>query len=351
MPGPVLPQTPGNKKKVIKDFFSPLPLETMFEPPSPPPPLVRPTSSQSHLHANAPKVPSRLAISHTPASEGNSFATAEDTSHLQPYLPAERKPSLDGRFTFAISRHTPVSSHTPGAPPQAQSTPGPISVHRSTIHPPSMPDPRLRLFQFQYDTFTRDHLSAIVDSIAVNSPSSGSGSAGESPAAREGAVTSRPRVAKRIRLSSERELDRDDEGIGAAISRPRVPEVKVVDEVVPAQSHATQTNATSRPKAADGVGTDARVSRPRVLGKDYVGESQSLMDKIKQARDFSTISTNASGQTPAKESLTASPAGMCVIHVSHILGLSGMMQMATSVSHPPLLPPILAARGQVRGHR
>ncbi|KAF8606727.1 hypothetical protein BDV93DRAFT_325368 [Ceratobasidium sp. AG-I] len=35
-------------------------------------------------------------------------------------------------------------------------------------------DPRLKLFQFHYDTFTRDHLSALVDSIAV-------GSVGSSP--------------------------------------------------------------------------------------------------------------------------------------------------------------------------
>ena len=45
---PILPQTPGRKKKNVfmKDFFSPLALERMFEPPSPPPstpspPLIR----------------------------------------------------------------------------------------------------------------------------------------------------------------------------------------------------------------------------------------------------------------------------------------------------------------------
>lgn len=38
-------------------------------------------------------------------------------------------------------------------------------------------DPRLKLFQFHYDTFTRDHLSALVDSIAV-------GSVGSSPSVR-----------------------------------------------------------------------------------------------------------------------------------------------------------------------
>lgn len=43
-------------------------------------------------------------------------------------------------------------------------------------------DPRLKLFQFHYDTFTRDHLSALVDSIAV-------GSVGSSPSVRVRSVS------------------------------------------------------------------------------------------------------------------------------------------------------------------
>ncbi|KAF8506261.1 hypothetical protein JB92DRAFT_3122275 [Gautieria morchelliformis] len=35
-------------------------------------------------------------------------------------------------------------------------------------------DPRLRLFQFQIDTFTREHLSTMVNSIAVHAPSDSS---------------------------------------------------------------------------------------------------------------------------------------------------------------------------------
>jgi hypothetical protein len=48
----------------------------------------------------------------------------------------------------------------------------------------------------------------------------------------------------------------------------------------------------------EGDGAGATIARPKELRKDYVGESRSLMQQIKQARDFSTISTVASGQTP-----------------------------------------------------
>jgi hypothetical protein len=44
----------------------------------------------------------------------------------------------------------------------------------------------------------------------------------------------------------------------------------------------------------EGVGAGASIARPRPLRKDYVGESRNLMQQIKQARDFSTISTVAS---------------------------------------------------------
>lgn len=60
-----------------------------------------------------------------------------------------------------------VSSHSDDPPIRdGDRTPSPGMLARQ--------DPRLKLFQFQYDTFTRDHLSALVDSIAV-------GSVGSSP--------------------------------------------------------------------------------------------------------------------------------------------------------------------------
>ncbi|KAF7327773.1 hypothetical protein MKEN_00357000 [Mycena kentingensis (nom. inval.)] len=82
-----------------------------------------------------------------------------------------RRASLDCKFIFSAPRQLdpkPTLSF-----PQAQSTPTPpfapnnAAAEIAAAAPPST-DPRLRLFQFQYDTFTRDHLSALADSIAVN---------------------------------------------------------------------------------------------------------------------------------------------------------------------------------------
>ena len=62
---PFLPKTPGkSKKSMVKGFFSPLPLETMFEPPSPPSnpsPLPPPPPPP-----NAPVIPSRLSQTYIP---------------------------------------------------------------------------------------------------------------------------------------------------------------------------------------------------------------------------------------------------------------------------------------------
>ena len=130
---------------------------------------------------------------------------------------------------------------------------------------PPLTDPRLRLFRFQYDTFTREHLSAIVDSIAINTPS---GPSTTEPSGNHSnalsrvseftpTIPSRLRSAKRVKLSLPSDLY-DDGGDVAG----------------------------------------AAISRPKHTRKDYVEESQSLMQKIKQARDFSTVST-AGASSPA----------------------------------------------------
>ena len=100
----------------------------------------------------------------------------------------------------------------------------------------------------------------MVDSIAVNTPSAGSGAAGSKKTSPNTSSpdrsASRLRSAKRLKLSPASDFSAYGDG-DAVIMRP--------------QSH-----------------------------RDYVGESKSLMEKIRQARDFSTISTRgASQQTPA----------------------------------------------------
>ncbi|KAF7296502.1 hypothetical protein HMN09_01057000 [Mycena chlorophos] len=229
---PVLPKTPGRNGRsgIIKDFFSPLPLERMFEPPTPP----------------LPSMPM------PPVAEASDEIVETDLPDMVSFH--GRKASLDCKFTFSAPRQP---SGKPGLP-QATSTPTPPFAPNHTQAAPTT-DPRLRLFQFQYDTFTREHLSALADSIAVNTPS-GTATATRSDA-RLSPVSEAPsfsdlRSTKRVKLS-------------------------------PASDYG------------EGAGENATVARPKIYGKAYVGESQSLMEKIKQARDFSTISTVASAnQSP-----------------------------------------------------
>ncbi|KIK95798.1 hypothetical protein PAXRUDRAFT_826650 [Paxillus rubicundulus Ve08.2h10] len=265
----LLPKTPGRQinKTGIKDFFSPLALEKMFEPPSPPP--QRPAAMG---FTAAPAIPSRLSQAFTPNdSQSESEPNQVDYDCLKPtsstdYLAppssthGARKSSLESPFTFSVPCHSPKF-------PQAESTPGNVY---SVVNPP-MTDPRLRLFQLQYDTFTRDHLSAIVDSIAVNTPSGGSveGNGSSSSLFQRAAFYTQQtpvsdatpiRSIKRVKLSPPNDFYGEDAGAGAVVSRP----------------------------------TTLRI--------DYVGESRSLMQQIKQARDFSTISTTVTTQSPASHS-------------------------------------------------
>ncbi|KAJ3930819.1 MAG: hypothetical protein NXY57DRAFT_1010301 [Lentinula lateritia] len=232
---PLLPKTPGrNKKANIKDFFSPMPLERMFEPPSPPQP-------------SSPQRPPRSL------GEDNTDEIMEtDIPNMVSF--DGRKPSVGCQFTFSAPRDVFLNLDNR---PQAESTPGNPTV-RTTNAPPSS-DPPLRLFQFQYDTYTRDHLSAMVDSIAIN-PALGSG-ATNSPA------------------SLDQGLSRVSEAIGTSSLN----------------SHLRSAKRVKLSPKSDFLG-NGNSPRPKILGKDYVGESRSLMQQIKQARDFSTISTVASAQ-------------------------------------------------------
>ncbi|KAI0345679.1 hypothetical protein BDW22DRAFT_1353259 [Trametopsis cervina] len=269
---PFLPQTPlGNAKKGFsKNFFSPLALERMFEPPSPP--LNEPPTQPPVVHKNAPAVPSRLSRVYVPSeSEFTSESLdqymegvterSEDAKDDE-YEPADepQPETTKYQFTFAApslrAARAVSSTGNPSTPVPLRAAPFTPTSH---LVPPAT-DPRLKLFQFQYDTFTRDHLSAMVDSIAIHSPTGDSGTANSkdsSPtypafASPSDTSLSRLRSAKRLKLSPASDFSGDGQ---------------------------------------------AMILRPQDR-KDYVGESKSLMDKIRQARDFSTISTHTSANTP-----------------------------------------------------
>ncbi|KAI0304541.1 hypothetical protein B0F90DRAFT_1273547 [Multifurca ochricompacta] len=166
----VLPQrTPGQRKGLIRDFFSPIPLERMFDPPSPKPSTLSSLNpSTSGRNDSPPSSPSSPVppLSVTEASScigGRAVLMNRSPSNI-----ASRdgwQPNMHCQFTFTVPNPAPSTRSISTSFTQANNAEGAVT--------PAAPltDPPLRLFQFQYDTFTRDHLSAMVDSIAINSPS------------------------------------------------------------------------------------------------------------------------------------------------------------------------------------
>ncbi|KAI9465638.1 hypothetical protein BJY52DRAFT_597676 [Lactarius psammicola] len=249
-----LPQkTPGQRKGLIKDFFSPIPLERMFDPPSP-------ARNVSHTVLNPPThgrhshhVPPSIVPATSSRITNRDGLVNSDPSEVAAF--DGWRPNMHCPFTFTVPDSAPSPRATSPGFTRTKSTPG--AAH-SVI--PSV-DPPLRLFQFQYDTFTRDHLSAMVDSIAINSPSgSNAGNLAANMSSPFGLPTvseaSAPfnsielRSAKRVKLSPVSDFDLE--------------------------------NGSNR-------GTRGLVCR-----KDYVGESRSLMARIKSARDISMLSTPVS---------------------------------------------------------
>ena len=110
---------------LTKNMFSPLKLETMFEPPEATRPYQRPES------------PPAWSL-----DEQKPFTFSSD--------PPDQK---DYRFTFCPPR-------APTPPALSTSTPD-HDANKS----------KLRLFQFNYDAYTRDHLSALIEAIPLDSSS------------------------------------------------------------------------------------------------------------------------------------------------------------------------------------
>ncbi|KAF8503231.1 hypothetical protein BU17DRAFT_58536 [Hysterangium stoloniferum] len=260
-----LPARKGKAKNIMKDFFSPLALETMFEPPSPRlaandnlPPHPFNTALEEKHEAND------VASSHK-ADEGLGEADMDEETRPVPHdLPegVEEPEQLDEEdFTFAAARPPRIPSPVPEG--VTARTP---SNHKSLN--PSVPqtDSRLRLFQFQYDTFTRDHLSAMVDSIAVHTPSDSNKS--KSP---------RNILSRSQAQNSSIPVPQLDNAHSRATKRLRLTPPNNLSQDIPGVS-----------------------SMPR---KDYIGESRKLMRKIKQARSPSMMTVLSPSTAHASTSL------------------------------------------------
>ena len=128
--GPILLHTPGAKKIMSKDLFSPLPLERMFDPPSAthePPPLPPPRTT-------APAIPSRLSQVYVPGENDTSSEWDMDADGSMQDSPSSRKslarsqpqPETNFKFTFAAPPPGPFS-RAASSQPNAQSTPYPRS--------------------------------------------------------------------------------------------------------------------------------------------------------------------------------------------------------------------------------
>jgi len=245
---PPLPQrTPAQRKGLIKDFFSPIALERMFDPPSPRTPIL-PRSNLSER--DDPSHPLQSSATQgtpitSPICGQDGFASC--THRWQPDMPCQ--------FTFSVP-HPVSSTHvTPRNFTQDKNPAG-----DTTAIVPST-DPPLRLFQFQYDTFTRDHLSAMVDSIAINSPSAGNTG---NFVANTSSPFGLPHVSEASAHSNSVEMR----------SAKRV-------KLSPASDFPDLKNRTS-----------CTIRRP-ICRKDYVGESKFLMAQIKSAKDSFSASPSS----------------------------------------------------------
>lgn len=307
LPAARMPQTPGKGKQgVMKDIFSPLALEKMFDPPSPPEQTsAQPTKPSPPLggyqhNSSRPVRPSKLSqvIAASTFEEENEEQNTSIDEIVETDMPnvgmlGGRKLAPDCLFTFAVPRQSSLSPDPDVAQPspfltpqpQAQSTPNPPSQMPPQAHPST--DPRLRLFQFQYDTYTRDHLSALVDSFGVNSPSTSSGN-------RSSPVTG-------LQPVEEEQTEKGDDGVeNESFSRLR---------------SSKRIKLTPPSEAGDGTRKFVNMEQDHTsLRKDYVGESRSLMEQIKRARDISMMSVVSNvqlntAQDFVKEALAASTQG------------------------------------------
>ncbi|KAL7419517.1 Protein nud1 [Cryptotrichosporon argae] len=193
----------------------------------------------------------------------------------------------DYPFTFNAPADAPLPRRpirsgvfNPSFEPLANGEPSHSTLHRSTragLNSAATSNPALRLFRSTYDTYTREHLSALVDSIAIEASPSPPHSFGSSPRSPPSSSSSRAR-AQRMRQWSTSEQDE-----GAAGSR----------------------ESSETPSSDDRSSKRLRLSpaSPKRNSRDWQAQGIALMDRMRIAE---MSATSASGSRSSGE--TASDA-------------------------------------------
>ncbi|KAK4686278.1 protein NUD1, partial [Tremellales sp. Uapishka_1] len=331
--GKALPKNPFTPK-AGKDIFGALALERMFEPPSPPDPpqsttpVQQPSDHQRRTsHPYAPTYPSRLSKSVTPPSHSsfatsasvsisnasNLFAQQTDVTQTEDSLLAEtiiieddtqapldnikeraeelvglksgevetdlspnaRNASSNYPFTFTAplrssSADRPKEAFEPSLEPLEDGEPSHSTLHLRKKSVQTPVNPGLRLFRNTYDTYTREHLSALVDSIAMEPSPPG--------------------------------------------SLPNAQKVREWSPAYTVSDSASGSASTATPSSGSSLSTDARSSKrlrlsppsPRrrpVPLRDWGAQGRLMMDKIRE-RDGASGTSASRSISQSQESMT-----------------------------------------------
>ncbi|KIY71745.1 L domain-like protein [Cylindrobasidium torrendii FP15055 ss-10] len=270
-------RTPG-KGMLQRDFFTPLKLERMFEPPSPPPEQAAGDHGDTDLAQDRllKPLPPHARPMHSPPSgvftfrcQGESTPANLATTSTSPtpiFAPEALAPG-DGIYPTPLPSKSLV-----GTPRSAPFTPLRAN-NKHLAHARSGGGTPLKLFQFSYDTYTREHLSAMVDEIGVGG-SSGGPSPIEGPAKRALGRPARPRQPQRRRSSSASSVASDD--ILRSAKRLKVSP--------PSPGPVERADVESAEE-----GEEIYIARPR----QWIGEGRRMMESLKRA-DLSSMSSRRS---------------------------------------------------------
>ncbi|ORY32290.1 hypothetical protein BCR39DRAFT_523772 [Naematelia encephala] len=366
----------ANRGKKGKDMFGPTPLEKMFQPPSPPtntpvaqptqqdmtvsttptqPPRIASEETRRVSHPYAPANPSRLSKSVTPSSDGSSSFSAPASTHSTHSEhaadhvangDANAVSPLQQNREFSFSYPTPRqlsmdnvhggtrSTAKPASDQESFNAMADVEASQSTIHNPrrtrsnplsshggSSKTP-LKLFRSTYDTYTRQHLSALADSFALEPQPGGTDLRDWSPDASDS-----PGFTSSSHSRSSRELTETDESQRRSSKRmrmsPRSPPRAPRSDGVEVASHRLRgmdIGETSRddqrydegptieyptlpptpPLEGGQTNRATHRSNPSTTSSSYLRAAEELMERIR-ARSVSLTPSESSSNPPGRK--------------------------------------------------